>query len=386
MRLPAAWVLIGAVGASMLSGLIGLIAQTSGAGEYRTEGSFPSAVLSHASDFFGLSVVVFLAAAVALVLTSERTKPSALPIVVTAIVMSGVGLLFVLINAITVFMVETGSVAYGFTNFIGTLGSGAVLGLFGFFLLKAFNDPNLVPRPVPQPGQYNPQGFPPATGAQQSFAGYGQDMYGQQQGFGQDAYGQPVAYGTGAQQAYGQDMYGQQQAYDPSAYGQDAYGQQVYGSGAQQAYDPSAYGQAYGTGGQQAYGQDAYGQQQAYDPSAYGQPAAYGQGYDPSQYAPQPGADQPQSASSGEQAALDAIQYGWYQGADQQYQQGQDTPSAPGVDPFFNSGENAGTDASSQGGAGYGGAYGNSGAYGSDQQGQGGSGGQQGWYGNDGQR
>src|SRR5699024_5184531 len=173
--------------------------------------------------FFGLTVLVLLVAAVALVLTSEGVRPRALPVVVTAMVMTGVGLLFALINLITVFMQHADNMGMGFAGFIDVLATGAPLAVFGFFLLKAFNDPNLVPRPAPQAGQYNPQGFPPATGAQQSFAGYGQDMYGQQQGFGQDAYGQQQAYDPSA---YGQDPYGQQ------AYGQDPYGQQAYGSGA----------------------------------------------------------------------------------------------------------------------------------------------------------
>ncbi|MFV2197473.1 hypothetical protein ACFHWE_14890, partial [Nocardiopsis sp. LOL_012] len=136
---------------------------------------------------------------------------------------------------------------------------------------------------------------------------------------------------------------GQQQAYDPSA--QQAYGQQ-------QAY-------SYGTGAQQGYGQQ-YGQGAA-------QQGGYGQGYDASQYAPQgydpqqPAAEQAQQPTTGEQAAQEAIQYGWYQGS--------------------GSGENAGTDASGQGGAPYGGQYDPNAGYGTDQHNQDGSGGQQGWYG-----
>ena len=239
LRLPAAWVLIGAVGASMLSGLIGLISRSTGSTSevagVSTAWEFPDAWAASATDFFGFHVLILLAGAVALVLTSGRTRPSALPVVVTALVMTGVGLLFALINLITVFMLHADDMGLGFSGFIGLFVTGAPLAVFGLFLLKAFNDPNLVPRPVPQAGQYNPQGFPPATGAQQSF-GYGQDPYGQQQA---------AAYGTGGQQAYGQDPYGQQQA-------------AAYGTGGQQAYDPNAYGQ-------QAYGQDPYGQQ------AYGQ-------------------------------------------------------------------------------------------------------------------
>ena len=302
LRLPAAWVMVGAVGALMLSGLISLIAMSSG-----LSGSFPGGMASAGGRFFGAEVILLLIGAVALVLTSERSRPSALPVVVAAMIMVGVGLLFVLISLITVFVHNAHEIAGGFSGFLSTVAHGAVLGLFGFFLLKAFGDPNLVPRPTPQAGQYNPQQFPQATGAQQAFAGAGYP--------------------------------------------------QTTGQGAQQAYDASAYGQ------------------QGYDASAYGQ-----QGYDPSQYAPQSTEQFPQT-TTGEQAAQDAIQYGWYQGTEQQ---AADTPSGSGVDPFFNSGENAGTDTSGQGGSAYGGQYGSEAGYSSsDQQGQYGTDGQQSWRGGD---
>src|SRR5699024_3605722 len=92
LRLPAAWVLIGAVGASMLSGLIGLIARTSGSTSgmgVPTGLDFPSALSASSGAFFGLTVLVLLVAAVALVLTSEGIRPRALPVVVTAMVMTG---------------------------------------------------------------------------------------------------------------------------------------------------------------------------------------------------------------------------------------------------------------------------------------------------------
>ncbi|MDE3721037.1 hypothetical protein PWG71_06520 [Nocardiopsis sp. N85] len=409
LRLPAAWVLIGAVGASVLAGLIGLISGSA------YPGSFASAMLGASGHFFGLSVVILLAVAVALVLTSERTRSAAFPIVLIALILSGVGLLFALVNLIAGFMLGASA---GFGNLLGTLSQGAVLGIFAFALLKVFNDPTLVPRAAPQQPAY---GGYPQTGAQQAYAqpGYpaqdpiatgqpaadpAQAVSGQQaQGY--DAYGQPVQqYGTGAQQAYGQQAYdasAQQAAYgtDPSAQqaqpqGYDAYGQPVqqYGTGAQQAYgqqayDASAQQAAYGTDPSaqqaQAQGYDAYGQPVQAQQYGTGAQQGYGQSYDPSQYAPQ-GGDQ-QAAPSGEQAAQDAINYGWYQ---QQGQQAQ-PPSAgseSGVDPFFNSGENNGTETTDQTGGGYGGQYGSTPGYGSDQQGQGGTGGQQGWYGGEGQR
>src|SRR5699024_5144912 len=145
LRLPAAWVMVGAVGALMLSGLISLITMSSG-----LSGSFPGGMAAAGGRFFGAEVILLLVGAVALVLTSERSRPSALPVVVAAMIMVGVGLLFVLINLITVFVDNAHEIANGFAGFLSTGAHGAVLGLFGFFLLKAFGDPDLVPRPTPQ--------------------------------------------------------------------------------------------------------------------------------------------------------------------------------------------------------------------------------------------
>ncbi|GAA1468785.1 hypothetical protein NE857_28255 [Nocardiopsis exhalans] len=447
LRLPGAWVLLGAVGVQMLAGLIELIIRSS---EYN--GSFAWAMGAAGSSFYGITITLLLVAAVALVLTSERTRPASFPVILTAMIMVGVGLLFGLIGLISGFIdIDNGGLA--FAGFLHRAALIAVLGFFGFYLIKIFNDPTVVPRAQPQQQMYNQQQFPPATGAQQSFAqpgypvadptqtgapqqAYGQDAYGQQAAYGQDAaaqqaaYGQDAvaqqqAYGTGAQQAYGQDASGQQQAYGQDAYGQQAaYGQDAaaqqaaYGQDAaaqQAAYgqDAVAQQQAYGTGAQQAYGQDASGQQQAYGQDAYGQQAVYGQdavaqqqaygtgaqqaygqdasgqqqaygqdaaaqGYDPAQYAPQTYEGQP----AADQQAQDAIQHGWYQDPAQQGQ----TPSEPGVEPFFNSGENTGTETPDQNGASYGNQYESGSPYGSDQQGQGGTDNQQNWYGNDGQR
>jgi hypothetical protein len=371
LRLPGAWVLLAAAGVLMLSGLIQVIVRSSG---WRSETSFASAMYDAGSaNFFGVTITILVAVAVALVLTSERTRAGASPVVLTAMIVTGVGLLFCLITVICGF-IDAINIGHGFARMLGTVAQGAVLGLFGFAALKAFNDPTLVPRVV-RPQNAYPQQFPPATGAQQSFA--------------QPAYpGQPADPTQSAAQQYGvdpaQQAYGQQYGTDPA--------QQQYGTGAQQSYgqqygtdapaqqygtDPAQ--QQYGTGAQQSYGQqygtDASGQQ-----AAYGQPGEYA--YDPSQYAPQSTEQQP---ASGEQAAQDAIQYGWYQGADQG-QQAQDTPADSNLDPFFNSGENNGNQTPGQGGGSYGGQYGAGTGYGSDQQGQGGTGDQQGWYGGEDKR
>ncbi|OOC55331.1 hypothetical protein [Nocardiopsis sinuspersici] len=484
LRLPGAWTLLAAAGVLMLSGLIQVIVMSS-AGDWGTRTPFASAMYgAGAGHFFGVGLAALVAAAAALVLTSDRARPSASPVVLTAMIITGVGLLFCLITVICGFIGAV-NIGHGFARMLETVAQGAVFGLVGFAVLKAYNDPALVPRAMPQQSAY-PQQFPPPTGAQQSFAQPGypvqdaaqqQAAAAQQQAYGQQ-YGADAAqqqYGTGAQQAYGQygadasgqqaaygqqygaDASGQQQAYgqygadaaaqQQAAYGQQygtdasaqqaaaaqqqAYGQQYgadaaqqqYGTGAQQAYgqygadasgQQAAYGQQYGTdaSGQQAaygqqYGTDAAAQQQAYGQygaaapqygtgaqqaygqygaDASGQQAAYGQqgeyAYDPSQYAPQ-GTDQ--QAPSVEQAAQDAIQYGWYQGADQG-QQAQESPPEGGLDPFFNSGENNGSETPGQGGGSYGGQYGSGAGYGSDQQGQGGTGDQQGWYGGDDKR
>ncbi|MBQ1084094.1 hypothetical protein [Nocardiopsis sp. B62] len=452
LRLPGAWVLLGALGVHMLAGLISVIIGSSAS----PQSSFAGAMVANGGDFFGFTVTLLLVVVVGLVLTSERTRPNSFPVILTSMILVGVGLLFWLIALISGFIdIPPGAGGIVFAGFLGRAAQGAVLGFFGFYLIKIFNDPTVVPRAQPQQQMYNQQPFPPATGAQQSFApagypstdpaaaqqaygydaaaqqqaaygqdaaaqqqaygydaaaqqqaAYGYDASGQQAAYGQDAAAQQQAYGTGAQQAYGQDAAAQQQAaygYDASgqqaAYGQDAAAQQqAYGTGAQQAYGYDAAAQqqaAYGQdpAAQQAYGYDTSGQPQAYNydasgqQAAYGQDAAaqqqaygtgaqqsYGQAYDPSQYAPQPAVDQ---------QAQDAIANGWYQ---DQGQQGQEAQADPGVEPFFNSGENNGSDAADQSGGTYGSQYGSGSGYGSDQQGQGGTDGQQNWYGTDGQR
>ena len=324
LRLPAAWVLIGAVGAGDLAGFIRLIA---GSGY---PGSFASAMSGAGGGFYGLSVVIMLAIAVLLVLTSERTRASAFGVVLTSLILSGLGLLFAGINLITEFIAasDLGRISFGFAGFLTTLGQGAVLGVFAFALLKVLSDQNLVPRATPQAQSYSgyPQGYAQPGHQDPGLTG-----------------GHPTVDPAQAQQAYGQG--------------------QGYDAAAQQAYDPNQYGQAqqYGTGAQQAYGQG-----QGYD-------AAAQQAYDPSQYAPQG----EQAGASGEQAAQEAIDHGWY---------GQQSQGRPPGAETFNPGEAGGAGTTGQGGPVYGDQYGSGSGYSSDQPGQGGTGGQQGWYGGEGQR
>ncbi|AFR05772.1 hypothetical protein [Nocardiopsis alba] len=370
LRLPGAWVLLGAAGVTMLSGLIRLIIEASEIG-----GSFARSMNWAGDSFYGLTVTLLLVAAVVLVFTSERARQSAFPVVLTTMILAGVGLLFCLIGLISGFIeVDNGGLA--FAGFLSRAAQGAVLGFFGFYLIKIFNDPTVVPRAQPQQAQYGQQ-FPSPTGTQQPFAQpgypaqadasqqvygqqYGQDaqqaVYGQESVYGQDAaaqqqaYGQDAAqqaYGTDAQQqaygqeaAYGQDAAAQQQAYGTDAgtgaqqaYGQDAAAQQqAYGTGAQQSYGSGAqqaYGTDAGTGAQQAYGQDAAAQQQAYGTGAqqaYGQ--QYGTGAQQAAYGQDSAQQQAYGADAyGQQYTADASQqaYGqqYGQGAAQQNEYGQ---------------------------------------------------------------
>ncbi|MFE0294305.1 hypothetical protein ACFWZ7_18325, partial [Nocardiopsis alba] len=330
LRLPGAWVLLGAAGVTMLSGLIRLIIEASEIG-----GSFARSMNWAGDSFYGLTVTLLLVAAVVLVFTSERARQSAFPVVLTTMILAGVGLLFCLIGLISGFIeVDNGGLA--FAGFLSRAAQGAVLGFFGFYLIKIFNDPTVVPRAQPQQAQYGQQ-FPSPTGTQQPFAQpgypaqadasqqvygqqYGQDaqqaVYGQESVYGQDAAAQQQAYGQdAAQQAYGTDA--QQQAYgQEAAYGQDAAAQQqAYGTDAQQGYGQQ-YGQEaaqqqYGTGAQQAYGQDAAAQQQAYGTGAqqsYGSGAQQAYGTDAQQ-------------GYGQQYGQEAAQQQYGTGAQQAYGQ-----------------------------------------------------------------
>ncbi|MFV2198947.1 hypothetical protein ACFHWE_22410, partial [Nocardiopsis sp. LOL_012] len=173
LRPLGVWVLLGAAGASQLAGLIRLIVGMS-------DGSFSGGVASASGHFFGLWTTALIAGAVALALSSERTRSAVRPVVITAMVMAGIGLVFAAIHLITGF-IGVYNPAYGFANLFSTLASGAVLGVVGFGLLKVFKDPALVPQAPAQP-QYN-QGFPQATGQQQAYA------YDPQQAYQQQVYG-----------------------------------------------------------------------------------------------------------------------------------------------------------------------------------------------------
>ncbi|RNL81552.1 hypothetical protein [Halostreptopolyspora alba] len=479
MRVPAAWALLGAVGAQMLGGLIYIFGAD---GDYTS----PARNISEmgASSFFGPVTVALLLAAVFLVVTGPR-RTAAFPVVLTSLILAGIAALMGVIALITGFVAagDIDAMGYGFAKFFETASYLAILVFAGIFLIKIFGDENLVPRAAPAPAMGQPgyqQGFAPQTGAQQAFdpqmsqgfaqqgydpqmsqgfaaqtggqqsfqqqdwqyqqqgydpyqgyAAYGDQSY--QQGYadpGQQGYADPnqSAYGlnwpqqaegyaqpSGGQPAYGQDWQYQQQdwqyqqqGYDPNqqAYGQGwsaeqqmpYAGQPGYTSGGQPAgYDAYAPYQAYGTGGQPAYGagdQLGYGTggQAAYGMGGYpaygtGGQAAYGGAYDPGAYAPQGYADTPgvdPTQQPGEQAAQDAIQYGWYQQPADQGGERHDTP----MDQFFGSEGQQAHDPhhADQGYA----QYGTGAAYGenhpADQQGQGEVGEQYPWYRDDDRR
>ena len=304
LRIPAAWALLGAVAATMVAGMISIFSGMGGPG-----GSAGLSFAAGGGSVFSPVNVLLVVVAVLLAVTAPQRSTANSGIVVFALVLLGVGALFALITLIMSFVAAAdGGIALAFTQLFEIGGAAAVIVFAALFLFRVFNDPNLVPRPQPQamPQQGMPQGYAPATGAQQSFA----DPYAQQ------GYADPAqAYGTGAQAAYG-DAYQQQyvqgdpyqqaayadpqQAYaDPAAQQQAAYGDayqqqaQAYGTGGQPAYG-DAYqqqAQAYGTGGQPAYGDayqqaaygDAYQQQgqQAYDAYGQQQAQAYGTGGQP---------------------------------------------------------------------------------------------------------
>ncbi|WP_147280470.1 hypothetical protein [Marinitenerispora sediminis] len=294
MREPAAWVLLGAVAVQMLAGLIYVFGSAAGYG-----GSpIPANVVSQRETFLGPVTVAMVLAAVALVLTAREKSPRVFGVVLTALILLGVGAVFGIITLIMGFVANVSVIANGFGDFFRTGAQLGVLAFAGLVLVRVFGDQNLVPR-VPQQaagpyGQSGPQpGYAPPTGAQPSFAQPSPNQTGQGYTLGAQGYQQP------------QDWSAQQQPYgDPNQTGAGRQGwpQEGYAqpSGAQQPYpaqqpegaaDPAAQQGQTGystTGGQQPYGQQ------------YGQAAGYGQ----------TGGQQPQDWSSASPAESAQQPYG----------------------------------------------------------------------------
>src|SRR5690606_12205119 len=208
LRLPAAWALLGAVAAQMVAGLIRTFAGMEG--EY---GSFSVS----GGDFYNPIIVGLVLAAVALVITAPQKTSANFGVVLTGLILLGVGALFALIGLIAGFAnAGTRGIGYAFADLFAIAGQAAVLVFAGIFLLRVLNDPNLVPRAQ--------QGYAPQTGAQQPYpAADPSQTYGGQQAFDQ-------AYADPAQQAYA----------DPAQQGYADPAQQGYAAtGGQQAYDPA---------------------------------------------------------------------------------------------------------------------------------------------------
>ncbi|GAA3750973.1 mediator complex subunit 15 domain-containing protein [Salinactinospora qingdaonensis] len=373
LREPAAWVLLGAVLLRMLAGLISTFA--SGAAG---AGGAPVAtnMLAQREAFFGPVNIGMIVCAVLLVATSQQKSPRTHPIVLTALVVTGVA---GLLGGIVLIMgfIATGpyNAALGFSNFFTTVAYLAMGAVGALFELRIFNNHELVPRaPARAPAMGYPQtGAQPGfagTGAQQSFApqpdpnqtGQGyvahapgaypspQDEWaahhGQypQQEWGAQPYGGAVpGYGPGYAQTGGQQPYYPQ--YDPGAYAGGPYEAQQP-SPDQQAYaqslgqqpqewqpgQPDFYGQYPQQGYAQAGGHPPYGQEwgqaaQVDQPPYAGQPSYSDSGGQPPGYDPYAAQQQPMAYGTGgqsgfgsgegfppsDQAAQQAIQYGWYQ-------------------------------------------------------------------------
>ena len=323
LREPAAWALLGATAAVLLGALIHIF----GGPGPDTSARFADV----GGSVIGPGTVALILAAVALVLTAPNRSPRTFGIVMMAIIELGVGALLGVISLIM------GFVAYGDLNLAGafqhffTIGAYLTVAVFaGIFLIRAFNDPNLVPRatassyPSGTQQAFNQQQTPGyVTGAQQSAGqagawqqsqtGAGAEAQQAVSGYDQSAYGQQqYQQGYEQQQAAGYSQTGGQQAV--SGYDQSAYGQQQYQQGYEQQ-QAAGYSQ---TGGQQAvsgYDQSAYGQQQ-YQQGGYSASDSEATLVQPAVSDPATGAHAvSDGARAEERAAQEAIQHGWSQPA-----------------------------------------------------------------------
>ena len=254
LREPAAWALLGATAAVLLGALIHIF----GGPGPDTSARFADV----GGSVIGPGTVALILAAVALVLTAPNRSPRTFGIVMMAIIELGVGALLGVISLIM------GFVAYGDLNLAGafqhffTIGAYLTVAVFaGIFLIRAFNDPNLVPRATAS-------SYPSGT----------------QQAFNQQ---QTPGYVTGAQQSAGQAG-----AWQQSQTGAGAEAQQAVSG-----YDQSAYGQQYQQGGYSASDSEATLVQPAVSDPATGAHAVS------------------DGARAEERAAQEAIQHGWSQPA-----------------------------------------------------------------------
>ncbi|MFC4562019.1 hypothetical protein ACFO4E_09145 [Nocardiopsis mangrovi] len=412
LRLPAAWILLGAVGAQILGGLIDVFGTTgvggSIAGSFAADGS---------AYFFSPVLTALVLAAVALVITAPQRSSVNFPVVLIGLILTGLSALLAVVTLIMGFVYagEINEIAGGFGGMFAVGGQLAIVIFAGLFQLRVLNDQTLVPRSAPVPVGQQP--FAPHTGAQQSFAPQ-QPVQGYAPTGGQAAY-QPEWGAQQAQQPYADPAQTQQPYADP-AQAQQAYAdpahtqqpqQQVYADPAQpqQPYaDPAQQGQAYAqgwpqeayrqpTGAQEPYQQqhDAYqqgyhptGGQQAYGATGGQQAAAYGQEWQQGQQQAQAGYDPYGAAQQAHQQQAQQPYGSAYEPA-QQPAPAEQRPDTP-TEQFYAPETQQAADTPGQAGGQYGAGAGYGGeSYGSDQHGQAGStpsGGQQGWYRDDDRR
>jgi len=311
-REPAAWVLLGAMAASIVVGIWILATTGSGAGFGASPGLADRAALA-ASYFVIVYVTALPVVAVMLACLAGEKLERARLITLAAVMLQAVALLLGVICWLASLgassVVTGGGTAQEFLVSAGHVAVAAAGLLFSVLALRA-RELQAAPGPSAgrEAGTFAQQAAGSAAPAQSSagYPAYGTGQHGGapqaaqpgQQAYPQQAYGQPP-YG---QQPYGQQGYQQrqgqygQQPYPPG-YGQQAYGQQGYG---QQGYGQAAHGQAavrpgYGQDAaqpgypQQGYSQQGYSQQ-GYSQQGYGQ-AAYGQQAAQDSQAASPGAD-----------------------------------------------------------------------------------------------
>ncbi|WP_141921680.1 mediator complex subunit 15 domain-containing protein [Haloactinospora alba] len=317
MRVPAAWVLLSAVGAQMLGGLIRVFGVDTGiTGASSVSQNFYE---YGATFFFNPVLVGMLAVAALLVVTAPRKSGANFPVVLISMILAAVSALLALTTLVMAFVwgADTNQVAAaGFSSVFAHGGQLAFAVIVGVFLLQVLGDRSLVPRAEP-PQQMNPamgqpgapQTFPPQTGAQQPFGQQPAPATGAQQGFAgqQEWVGQ--SFGDPAQQGYA-DPAQQWPQQDPWA--------QYQQSGAQQSYQ-----QGYADPNEQTYvdpGQGGYGQQWPQQaPWAQYQQSGGQQGFQAG-YSPTGG----QQGYAGQQDPWAQYQQS---GAQQSYQQGYADPN-----------------------------------------------------------
>ncbi|WP_106237273.1 hypothetical protein [Allonocardiopsis opalescens] len=287
-----AWVVLGALAAGFIGGVLRVAVDPGGF-----------------DPFTGFTVAALSVAVALLVALVGEPGPQARTTVIFAMVVPGLWILLGL-SAMVMDLVSGGAVVLVLGSVLSSLAAFALLGAAVWVNLTVFRA--LPAAAKPQPGY----GFPPSGGYPAPFPGEGQQgqfpqqpqsgQFAQQGQFGQPQSGQfpqqgqfeqqgqfgqqPAHPSTGAQQSFAADSggYGSAAPQQPGYGGQSGYGEQ------QQSYGASGPQPGYGGADDSPTARDPYGQ------------PGYGQSQ---QSAP---GQQPPVSSAGEQAAQEAVQYGWY--------------------------------------------------------------------------